>query len=349
MNLEQQGLIEAIRADPEDDTPRLVYADWLEDNGRHDHAELLRLQLAKEWSMARMQQQRVLIDRLQGEWPAWLVGAGGRYRRGMGALVWESLREAERGVATLTGQNCPLWVVEGELSVYSEWGDRQRFQALVMSPAFAVVTHLKLWSGLSSEVLCQMVRSPSLVNLYAIRLQEWRLSGNVVAALADTNNLSGLRRLDLAGCQFEVGLGRLLESAALRQLRELNLDGALQKGDAPRAFARASGLPGLRTLSLNSNGMGNSGLLALLKSPIPARLESLSVAENAINDSGAKATAECPALAGLKRLDLGQNPITNAGAQALLASPHLRRLHWLGLSGDFTAATRQMMRERFGG
>jgi hypothetical protein len=51
----------------------------------------------------------------------------------------------------------------------------------------------------------------------------------------------------------------------------------------------------------------------------------------------------------LKHLDLGQNLITNAGIQALLASPHLGRLRWLGLSGDFTSATRQMMRERFGG
>ena len=73
------------------------------------------------------------------------------------------------------------------------------------------------------------------------------------------------------------------------------------------------------------------------------------MAENAIGDSGAKAVAECAALAGLKRLDLGQNPIANAGVQALLASPHLGRLRWLGLSGDFTGATRQLMRERFGG
>jgi hypothetical protein len=239
--------------------------------------------------------------------------------------------------------------VEGELSVYSEWDDRQRFQALVRSPAFVVVTHLMLWSGLSSEMLCLLARSPSAVNLYAIRLQEWKMSGKEVAALADTNNLSTLRRLDLARCQFQAGLGRLLEPTALRQLRELNLDGAIQKGDVAQAFARPSGLPQLRALSLNSNGIGDRGLLALLRSPVAARLESLSVAENAISDSGAKAIAECAALAGLKRLDLGQNQITNAGIQALLASPHLGRLCCLGLSGDFTGATQQMMRERFGG
>jgi uncharacterized protein (TIGR02996 family) len=348
MNLEEQGLIEAIRADPEDDAPRLVYADWLEDHGRHDPAELLRLQLSKEWSMERMQRQRALIDRLRGEWPAWLAAAGVRYRRGMGAVVWEDLNAAELGVAALAERTCPAWVVEGELSVYSTWGDRQRFQALVTSPAFAVVTHLMLWSGLSSEVLCLMARSPSAVNLCAIRLHEWKLSGKEASALADTGTLSRLRRLDLARCRFESGLQRLLESAALVQLRELNLDGALEEGDAAQAFPRAAGLPRLRALSLNSNGLGDRGLLALLRSPLLARLEGLSAAENGLSDSGAEALAECPAAAGLKRLDLGGNPVTDAGAQALLASLHLRRLRWLGLSGDFSGATRRMMSDRFG-
>jgi uncharacterized protein (TIGR02996 family) len=349
MNPEEQGLIEAIRADPEDDTPRLVYADWLEDQGRHDPAELLRVQLAKEWSMARMERQRALIERLQGEWPTWLAGAGVRYRRGMGAVVWESLEKAEQGVAVFSGRSCPRWVVEGELCVYSEWNDRQRFQALVTSPTFSVVTHLMLWSGLSSEMLCLMTRSASSVNLYATRLHEWKLSDKEVAALAETSNLSRLRRLDLARCQFTAGLGRLLESAALGQLRELNLDGAIKKGDAAGAFRSASGLPQLRTLLLNSNDMGDGGLRVLLRAPLVARLESLSLAENAISDMGARAIAECAALKGLKRLELGQNPITDAGAQTLLGSPHLGRLRWLGLSRDLSDATRQRMRERFGG
>jgi hypothetical protein len=290
--------------------------------------------------MARMQQQRVLIDRLQAEWADWLADAGVRYRRGMGAVVWESLEKAEQGVAALKERSCPPWVVEGEFSVYSEWNDRQRFQVLVTSPAFSVVTHLMLWSGLSSEMLCLMTRSSSSVNLYAIRLHEWKLSGKEVAALAETSNLSRLRRLDLARCQFTAGLGRLLESAALGQLRELNLDGAVKRVAAAGAF---------RTLLLNSNDLGDGGLVALLKSPLVARLESLSLAENAISDSGAKAIAECAALKGLKHLELGQNPITNAAAQALLTSPHLGRLRWLGLSGDLSETIRRRMRERFGG
>lgn len=46
---ERDQLLAAIRADPHEDTPRLVLADWLEENGGdldRAHAELIRLQIA---------------------------------------------------------------------------------------------------------------------------------------------------------------------------------------------------------------------------------------------------------------------------------------------------------------
>src|SRR5262249_29982799 len=46
MTSDERALIEAIRDDPDDSSVRLVYADWLEDQGRADHAELIRVQIA---------------------------------------------------------------------------------------------------------------------------------------------------------------------------------------------------------------------------------------------------------------------------------------------------------------
>src|SRR5262249_29567986 len=43
MSLEQSFLAD-IRANPEDDTPRLVYADWLDDHNEAARAEFIRLQ-----------------------------------------------------------------------------------------------------------------------------------------------------------------------------------------------------------------------------------------------------------------------------------------------------------------
>jgi uncharacterized protein (TIGR02996 family) len=40
------ALLEAVRAAPDDDLPRLVYADWLDERGEHERAEFIRIQIA---------------------------------------------------------------------------------------------------------------------------------------------------------------------------------------------------------------------------------------------------------------------------------------------------------------
>src|SRR5262245_45655054 len=43
--IENQAMLSAIIADPNDDRPRLVYADWLEKHGQLDRARLIRVQI----------------------------------------------------------------------------------------------------------------------------------------------------------------------------------------------------------------------------------------------------------------------------------------------------------------
>src|SRR4051812_31182343 len=43
MNL-QDAFLQAVRAAPDEDAPRLLYADWLDERGEHGHAEVIRLQ-----------------------------------------------------------------------------------------------------------------------------------------------------------------------------------------------------------------------------------------------------------------------------------------------------------------
>ena len=44
MTDEREALVAAIAAEPDEDTPRLVFADWLEENGEEDRAEFVRLE-----------------------------------------------------------------------------------------------------------------------------------------------------------------------------------------------------------------------------------------------------------------------------------------------------------------
>lgn len=41
---EEAALLAAICAEPTDDTPRLVYADWLQEHGQEDYAEFIRVE-----------------------------------------------------------------------------------------------------------------------------------------------------------------------------------------------------------------------------------------------------------------------------------------------------------------
>jgi len=51
---ERDAFLQAIRDSPDDDTPRLVFADWLTENGDADRAEFIRVQceLARRWPLA---------------------------------------------------------------------------------------------------------------------------------------------------------------------------------------------------------------------------------------------------------------------------------------------------------
>src|SRR5687768_16014249 len=75
------ALFRAVCEKPADDTPRLVYADWLEESGDPDRAEFIRLQ-CEAWNLcpgyptetARRVRASVLLrthgDRWYGELPA---------------------------------------------------------------------------------------------------------------------------------------------------------------------------------------------------------------------------------------------------------------------------------------
>ncbi|MBY0456711.1 MAG: TIGR02996 domain-containing protein [Gemmataceae bacterium] len=89
MHPDADAFLDAIFEHPEDDTPRLVYADWLQEHGQENYAQFIRLQCAaaqeKLWSDAA---NRLWVEigrvwnRLDEEWwPAtrdvWSEGWGG--------------------------------------------------------------------------------------------------------------------------------------------------------------------------------------------------------------------------------------------------------------------------------
>jgi uncharacterized protein (TIGR02996 family) len=69
------ALLAAVIAHPDDDTPRLVYADWLQENGQPERAEFIRLQIERElgdantigyWDLRR--RESTLLSKHRKEW-----------------------------------------------------------------------------------------------------------------------------------------------------------------------------------------------------------------------------------------------------------------------------------------
>lgn len=102
-------LLAAVLAAPDDDGPRLVYADWLEENGDPERAEFIRVQIeiARRNGLAAVQpstaeyhliaRERILLHRCGDAWLAPLRAKGeplmnrsshGQFVRGFVEIVW---------------------------------------------------------------------------------------------------------------------------------------------------------------------------------------------------------------------------------------------------------------------
>ena len=47
---QHDALLAAVCAAPDDDLPRLVYADWCDENGQPERAEFIRVQVTIAWA-----------------------------------------------------------------------------------------------------------------------------------------------------------------------------------------------------------------------------------------------------------------------------------------------------------
>jgi uncharacterized protein (TIGR02996 family) len=278
-----EAFLLAIRDEPDDDAPRLIYADWLEDHGEEARAEFIRAQCERvrpDADPARAAELGPRAWRLLVEnWEAWvgplrgLVGPDGA-RLGeqwlMGGPHADGLSRFRRGfVESLTLR----------AEVLLAWGDDVYRQL--------PLRHLRLWGA-----------------------------GPHAEALAASPCLGGLATL--AFCDYFVGpltaegARALAASPHLGRLRELRL-GRNNVGDVGlRALAAAPRLDGLLLLNVMDNGITDRGALALAASPYLARLTTLWLQDNAITAAGAAALRASPHLRRLTDLNLRGNPCTQA-------------------------------------
>jgi uncharacterized protein (TIGR02996 family) len=217
----------------------------------------------------------------------------------------------------------------------------------------------------------------------AVALEELIVAPTSVSALGTgaLARLPQLRRLELSGGELDDGAGDGLARAPALEVLELRSTqlgvgtlGAL--GAAPRLaslsvqlrepmFAAAAGAfeswrapMRLRSLRVPGAAIGIPGLRALVASAAAASLVEIDLDNNQLGDEGARILANTAELPRLERLSLRWNRIRAQGGRALVVGSSLERLTHLMLRADarsqyaeanvMDASARKSLRRRFG-
>jgi uncharacterized protein (TIGR02996 family) len=295
-------LIRACKDEPFDVTRRLILADWLEEHGDADRAELVRLQMALDdaWGdepdRPAMEVRCAELVRTNAE--RWLGPARQWYGRAdfrRGFLCLNATAEELRlhPPAELPDEVVP-WLEE----LYVRQGVDD---ALLVSPTLRYFSHLQL-SGSSRP-----------------------LGGDELGLLLANPALEECRRLDFYSNQINADCARALARCErLARLRELNLNRNPVGDLGLTELAQAPWLRGLTRLDLGDTGVGADGLAALLGSPHLGTLTELELTNITIDAAAARILSESPKLAGLELLSFECGSIDMPGLRRLARSPHLR-------------------------
>jgi uncharacterized protein (TIGR02996 family) len=350
-----------ILVDPDDDRPRLVYADRLMEHG-DPRGELIAIQCALARHAATcedvgplgplLRRERALLD-AYGK--AWTLDAETRleywgqfgFRRGFietltfnggYARTYARVREAApllrslavAGLDDLAGSPA----LEGieELTIRSGFPKLREVHALASSPYIAKLRRLGfVYANPSQKELFTFVALPLQLDELSMGFYGEPFYGRLLLEqIAKTPQRRSLRSLRIRWLR-RLGIIREL-GTALPELETLHLENAdLTAGDL---HAIVAAFPKLVTLDIGDNEARIEKLdLAQLLAAAPS-LRRLRLSRLGLADEHAIALAAAPATAQLVELGLASNTIGDAGAHALAASPHLANLRRLGLEAN---------------
>jgi len=270
---DRDAFLAAIHDAPDDDAPRLVFADWLEENGEPERAEFIRVQMEMRRERERHNNATLRLGKLflrQKELfsRAWAdiarrCGASeiARYSRGFPGRLTMS---AETFVAV--GLDVVVWI--GPQTRVSLCECAGKMGTVANQTSLSHVRLLTIGHGSdenrhSDQDVADFLKSPYLSSLHDLEIRPSHidesagtalLSSAVAVAIASSKSLTGLRNLNLS--RISIGAEGLA------------------------ALAGAPQLTPLRVLILSSEGWSRFDIGALLNNHHFANLESLVVVED---------------------------------------------------------------------
>lgn len=318
------ALLRAIREQPDEDTPRLVYADYLDEEGDASRAEFIRLQVGRARLPEFDPRRAALEDREQ----------------------------------QLLADHEPDWlgVAPDDLDGLTEWEFERGFvHEVAANPYFMLgpgaglcaahpVRRWRVLGGQSDLIddLREAGRQRWLSRLEALDLAGWYSTIGELNGFLRRSDFARLRELDLTARPGLADLPEVLADVPFRDaLKVLRCGGGGYYGDegrldvwelvrvlGDRSRLGELGVPGVNLIADDLDG--------LLAAACCAGLTALDVRHNDIGASGWTALRRA---GGVRELDISGTPLGGVALEELLdgdAVPELRRLH-MNYSG--TAAT----------
>ena len=291
---EGDALYRAILAAPDDDAPRLVWADWLDENGNPDRAEFVRLQ-CESANLDPADPRKLMFGERCRELSsrnhlAWLRGLG---MYGSDARFWRGLPD---WFDVLTDQ-C--------IERISDLRRRVPAQCIKLRLA-GFREELRHWPGLDAIRclwLCERMPDPYYPHS-SIRGWVW---------LIQSPRLSGLRALRAVMDFSSAGVISAISGTAWPHLRELTLTVHDCDPDRPPAawndLPEASWFPALRSLDIRDCGLTDDTILRLLTRRGPLELTYLDLRGNNLTQRGVRRLYSSGALPKLRCLRTSPAPI----------------------------------------
>lgn len=355
-----EPLLRVVFANPEEDTPRLIFADYLEENDQPDRAALIRYQCEQSRlkpQTARHKELKALLkplvaklDQQIGPLPD---GMQYEFRRGFVRLAAHLNHFADIGAFpvrltdlfrdgwiealvtyipfNLPADMLPLLAQVGELDVSSFSLNDERLLGLAADTAAARAT------GRLARVNVHSSNRKAFAGV--MRVQQ----GESLDLSADLAPVRAYNNLDAQTFH------QLLQFGRLSGARDLYLDSFGDLGAAEVTALLTADLSDLRHLRLRDWKFTRAAMEELANSPALAKLATLSLESCRIQSPSVTAVVRSPLFATLKTLVLSGNNIGKLGVAALLkvdVPPKLQRLVLTDYRLD--AADRRRLKKKFG-
>jgi uncharacterized protein (TIGR02996 family) len=362
--MENSALLDEIYANPRDDNPRLIYADWLMDQG-DPRGEFISLQCQRnrlestDPAFRRMRKRELeLLKQAKGAWVGPIQQMVDRFEFKRGFVSWvrmslqkfikhadELFRAAPLGELELRLGNrrtkdlakCHQLINITSLRLNKCRMEDKGLEPLTECPYLQNLEELKLTrSGLTDNGARQLANCQHLAKLQTLDLYSNRIGAAGADAIANSEVLSELNTLSLASNWIgDAGLSSIANSKTLTKLQKLELYGVDYGIKGAVALLASRRLTSLSNLSLDRGWDQRSLRVPLARAiaeSMQLKLNSLDIGRQEIGNEGLQLIVESKRVSSINSLNLWSNSIDNDGAKLLARSPFLEQLTHLNLS-----------------